>query len=329
MDHFSLYDRITQHGTLSEPKGVPDPYFALQGTVNWMRALALLVDDTGLDFGSARDFYTGTNSRKFTVHQENSVFEQVTLALHQLSALESMRSHDRRADVARVGAVAWYYGIYYAASAMVAAQDGSLQENHTKTAVCWDKLLASRDLVMEPFSLRVSTLVERDAKCELEALKSGQEYRLIHAPLTTEQAHDACCAYLSGSVRWWGWKIGETIKQSREFKDLGVSNFRKKIAGELRDKTLAKKSVSFLHQASRYRGKANYREALFLAYGKDVETHLTDYIDDMTTVLEAFVAMAGAFCSRRLPQPIWDEFVHDLETHRSFTVSPNSIWSCA
>ena len=41
MGHFSLYDRITQHGTLSEPTGVPDPYFALQGTVNCLDMLGL------------------------------------------------------------------------------------------------------------------------------------------------------------------------------------------------------------------------------------------------------------------------------------------------
>src|SRR5258708_4136329 len=45
-----LYDRITERrpqttGTLAEPNGAPEPRFALQGTVYWMRALAILVAD--------------------------------------------------------------------------------------------------------------------------------------------------------------------------------------------------------------------------------------------------------------------------------------------
>ena len=86
MGHFSLYDQITEHGTLSEPKGVSNPHFALLGTIHWMRGLALLVDDKGLDFGSAWKLYSSIRKREFTVHEENSVFEQLILALHQLSA---------------------------------------------------------------------------------------------------------------------------------------------------------------------------------------------------------------------------------------------------
>ena len=36
-------------------------------------------------------------------------------------------------DLARVGIVTWYYGIYGAASAMIAAADGSFPETHAAT----------------------------------------------------------------------------------------------------------------------------------------------------------------------------------------------------
>lgn len=49
----ALYTRIVDTGTLSEPKGAPDPLFALPSTVNWMRALALLVQDQAVSFNSA------------------------------------------------------------------------------------------------------------------------------------------------------------------------------------------------------------------------------------------------------------------------------------
>ena len=87
------------------------------------------------------------------------------------------------------------------------------------------------------------------------------------------------------------------------------------------------KSVCFLHQAFRYRGKANYREALFLGHGRYVDTLLVEYIDDLADVLRAFVGMAGAFASKRLGTALWEAFLEDLETHRAFQLSPKAVWS--
>ena len=42
---------------------------------------------------------------------ENTVFEQLFLGLHHLSALEKIKGIRPGADVARIGVLAWYYGI--------------------------------------------------------------------------------------------------------------------------------------------------------------------------------------------------------------------------
>jgi len=327
MSNFSLYQRITTQGTLSEPTGVPEPHFALPSTVNWMRALAILVADKDINFRSASSFYSIVQKRAFTQQEENTVFEQLLFAIHQLSALEALRSVACKSDVARVGIVGWYYGIYAAASAMVAAQDGSIQDDHTGTANAWDRQFAATGKIMLPFSMRVSTLVEAGYKTEIAILKAENSYGLKIKPTNSTEAHGACCEYLSGNAKWWKWKAEESIRASRDFKDLAVDDFRKKVARELRDRRLSGKSVSFLHQAFRYRGKANYRDAVFLGYGHNVEALLTEYLDDLTTVLTAFISMSGAFTCKRLGQRLWNEFLDDIEAHRSFHISPKSVWS--
>ena len=79
-----------------------------------------------------------------------------------------------------------------------------------------------------------------------------------------------------------------------------MDSFRSKPARALRNEWLGRRSVGFLDQAIRYRGKANYREALFLGYGLHTEAILTDFVDDMYAVLKAFLTMAGAFSRRKL-----------------------------
>ena len=322
-----LYKRIVEGGTVTEPDGVPDPQFALPSTINWMRALALQIAHARLSFTSSQGFYIATSRRQFTPLEENTILEQMFFSLHQLAALEAFRLVPRRADVARMGIVTWYYGIYYAASAMVAAQDASVQDDHAGTANSWDRQFAERGILLAPFNLRVSTLVEKDTKTELAVLRAGNSFDLRVEARNPVDAHGACCAYLSGSANWYRWRVTEDLRQSKDFKALNVVDFRTKAARQLRDARLGRRSVSFLHQAIRYRGKANYREALFLGYGNSTETLLAGYIDDLAIVLTGFVSMAGAFASRRLGKTLWNEFVTDVESKRAFSLSPSKVWA--
>jgi hypothetical protein len=75
------------------------------------------------------------------------------------------------------------------------------------------------------------------------------------------------------------------------------------------------------------RGKANYREALFLAYGSGTETLLSGYVEDMHAVLKAFLAMAGAFARRKLGKDLWSEFVADVDAKKAFTTRAGEIWT--
>ena len=324
----SLYKRLTEIGTLSEPKGVPKPHFALHSTINWMRALALLVDEEDINPTTAMNFYSSKVSPRRAIEQQvNTTMEQLLFSLHQCSALHALQTLPSKADAARVGNIAWYYGIYEAASAMVTAQSGSLQDSHTKTANTWDHQIVQRGFIMPPFDARITTLVKKDTERELATLLTVPEFNLAsNPPETKDEAQGAFHAYLSGSAKWWQWRIQEDVMKTKDFRNLGVINFKKKVAQQLLNKGLSKRSMGFLHQAIRYRGKANYRDVLYLGYSKSTETKLTGYIDDLSKVLDAFVTCAGVFCSCRLGNSVWNEFIDDVEENRAFSTSPHKLW---
>ncbi len=81
-----LYKRIIEGGTINEPEGKPDPQFALPSTVNWMRALVVLIEDKGVNFNAATQFYQQQGKRSMDALVENTVLEQLFLGLHHLSA---------------------------------------------------------------------------------------------------------------------------------------------------------------------------------------------------------------------------------------------------
>ena len=70
-----LYNRIVKQGTIEERDGKPDPQFALPSTVNWMRALRILIEDQGIDFGTADSFYSTQGKRSMGALEENTVLE--------------------------------------------------------------------------------------------------------------------------------------------------------------------------------------------------------------------------------------------------------------
>jgi hypothetical protein len=327
VDDFALYARMQHYGTLSEqPRDVPDAIFALPSTINWMRALSIIVQETKLDFGSAHQKYASVQHRDLDDRAINTVCEQLLLSLHNLSSLRAIASVGNKADVARIGIMAWYYGIYSAASAMIAAGDGSFQDDHSSTARQWDRQFAETGRAIAPFGDRLSSLLTKTIDREMAAIKARGKHSLTITPNGLEQAWGCHAEYLNGTAKWEQANIEERIRASKEFKALGVENFRTAAARSQRDSAFEKRGIAFLHEASRYRGKANYRDALYLAYGRNVPRQLDNFITDLAIVLTAFSSMAAAFVSRRIGRHIWGRFIADIENNRSISISPRAMW---
>jgi hypothetical protein len=323
----SLYARMQIHGTLTEtPRDVPDARFALPSTIHWMRALAILAADQKLDFASARAFYAKVQARGLPERELNTVCEQLLFVLNQIAALQTLATATNEADVARTAIVAWYYGVYSAASAMTAAMDGSFQDNHTETATKWQERFPAKNLAMHPFADCLSSILPSAADADLAPVKARGQHHLVNTPANAREAWGCCAEYLSGTANWERWNVEERVRETPAFKALAVTDFRKQAARNLRDAAYARRGIAFLHQASRYRGKANYRDAIFLAYGSSVPTQLSGFIDDLLTVLNAFAAMAGAYCSLRVGKAAWIDFVDDLDRKKAISVSPKDVW---
>jgi hypothetical protein len=227
----SLYARMQIHGTLTEtPRDVPDARFALPSTIHWMRALAILAADQKLDFASARAFYAKVQARGLPERELNTVCEQLLFVLNQIAALQTLATATNKADVARTAIVAWYYGVYSAASAMTAAMDGSFQDNHTDTARKWQERFPAKNLAMHPFADCLSSILPSAADAELAPVKARGQHHLVNTPANAQEAWGCCAEYLSGTANWERWNVEERVRETPAFKALAVTDFRKQAA---------------------------------------------------------------------------------------------------
>jgi hypothetical protein len=190
-----ILNRLFQQGDQSKPQ------FAFQGTVSWMRSLSILVNINLFTDEKLKKHYSSIQRRKTNQQADNLVLENVLMAFHNLSALDSMNRYvDKRSDIVRAAVIAWYYSIYCISSAMVAAASGANPETHTKTAKIWQKDIVDNQLVIKPFALSLKTLIKKNVETEIKHLKKGNTYDINMSIRTEEEAWGGVFSYLSGTA---------------------------------------------------------------------------------------------------------------------------------
>lgn len=102
-----LLDRLFETG--DQPK----PRFAFQGTVNWMRALAEVVDSGVCDKVNLKNLYQKVQRRNVNPEADNWVFENMHMAYNNLAALNTMGTEAiDKYDICSSAIVSWYYAVY-------------------------------------------------------------------------------------------------------------------------------------------------------------------------------------------------------------------------
>ncbi len=299
---------------LIHDKDQPNPQFAFQGTVNWARALAKIIDSDEVNDERLIDLYREVSLRKVNEEADTYTFNFLLMAYHNLSSLNSLHQNfNSHYDTCRLAIIAWYYTTYFSASAMVSACDGSTQQTHMETAKHWQRILVEKNLIAYPFDLHLSNLTSKNVEKQLEENRSGNEYTLNDEIISTEVAHGALISYLKGTYNYRKWQVENRIRESKEFKQLNVQDFRTKNAQLIRDKALEKEGVNYLMQAFRYRGKANYRDSIFLSYGPDKSEQIKQLIEDLLKISERFLRMSVLYCSKRVEKGTWESFITDME----------------
>ncbi len=310
-----LYERLANESTNWHPD------FAFRNSVRWAVALARLCEHGQFEDGALRAFYEHTRRRAVNRVADNLTFESLLMAAHNLASLSATKNGDHtQIDQARSGTITWYYGIYYAASAMLAASDGSNQKDHAGTARAWGRQIVTQTYVVAPFNYATSTLVKSEYEDEIARMRAGNRYSLNDPPNDDESALGGCISYLEGTASRDREIIEDRIRSSRDFANLGYRDFRTKAARGFRDQQLAGRQTNFLNQAIRYRGKANYRDSIYLSYGQDRQGQIEQMIDGLEVTLRCFLRMACRFAERRVERGTWTLLCDDLQNHCIFSL---------
>lgn len=286
------------------------PIFAQQSTVNWMRALRYEIDgehgESAEDqFAACRVFLRNDPKTRNSLPLAD-VFEPLfrgvtnTMALIRLCLAEVAVPWIRATAI-----VTWYYATYACARAMFAAFGQPVHDQHMTAANAYVSVLRNR--VPHPLNMVAAHLRNEDYGVQLPTYPNANPASLIeNFRESRDVARGMLLQYLSGTATWYVDRTKEQILRENRFQD-----FRTKAARDERNRRLVKQ-IGFLHCAFRYRGKANYRDAIYLAYGQREPDSVDRFIEDMATVARFLVVFSLAFVERHVGKAEVEIFVSDL-----------------
>lgn len=295
----------------------PKPRFAFQGTVNWMRGLAILSEGK-FSHVSLRRFYQTVQRRQPNEEADVQACEFLTMSMHNVSAIESMSEIENPYQIIRSAIVAWYYATYYASKAMLAASSGTDPQTHASAGRIWQSEIVDAGLVKSPFDLSISDITPLHVQDVIGNLRNGNRHDLNLEPNTREMAFGAICSYLKGTAAYEQWRLEEQVRASSAYRQGGYNSFRTNAAKALRDARLQPAHVNYLVQAFRYRGKANYRDAIYLSYGSNETERLVQLVSDLGLVGGAFSLMAAHYVARRVVRNDWVNYIADITEYAQF-----------
>ena len=311
----------------------PEARFPRESAWNWMAALDWEVrathGDTAREQTASCDRHFASEPLLPSVRKSNGkptaallarVFEPLYGAAVFSTAL--MDAAIARTPVTAIGPwhgpgliINWYYANYNALRAMLTASTGVRpRDTH---AGAGDALSgAFRERLPHPFDMVAEWERGEHFSPKLPSMPSAIYRPGPHLIETFKgsrsQAQQMLLSYLTGTSGYYVEKIRKNLLESGDFKTRGLTTFRKREAQTLRDAVLQKKAYNFLHLAYRYRGKANYRDFGYLAYGAGARGDVRPFVLRLANTARFLHTAAVAYVGRRLGQSVAVEYTADL-----------------
>lgn len=305
-----LYEHVVQDNDSRAP------HWALQSTLNWIKALNY---EIAAEHGqSTIDQYVSCQK----IFRQNCKSKGVNLSIakvfeplfHSLTFCNSLISINRTCHnlpwVFPSAVVSWYYCYYNAMRAILCANNQEASENHSSVIKSLNS--GMRKHLPYPLNMVAKHVKDETYTVELPSYPEIQNYDLVK-PFVEDRdiARAMLVKYLSGTASYETERTKENILKNKKtvFKD-----FRTKEAREQRNSQL-QKEINFLHCAFRYRGKANYRDAIYITYGRKEPLLKGTFTKDLASTAKFAFLCALAYAEYQLGKNRVKFFLNDLHAN--------------
>jgi hypothetical protein len=197
--------------------------------------------------------------------------------------------------------VQWFYAVENASKSMLGSWDSREPDTHRKIIDGFEEI---RETLPHPFNMVANRVQGEQYSPLLPSYPSATIYGLDHSfRQDRASVQGMLLQYLKGTADFRTDQIKIRVKREG-----GFANFNSRDAREARDRALPAR-VNLLECAYRYRGKAHYRDALYLVYGADQGSIDSSFIPALSVVAKFSAICALALAKHRSNGQIVAEFL--------------------
>lgn len=277
--------------------------FVFQNIAWWYRSLRLLLKDPC----EINKFYKESSNishvTKSCQDRERNVLHKLELAHEYFQVLKLLSSNPEEArKCARMAIVSSYYCIYFLSQAMICAVDRSEQYSHMGVAKSfYNHIAKKKGHIVEPFSFTTSSFIESIYQQDIKQLNVNAFNNC--KPNTVEEAYSCCIAFLRTTADFYRKEKEKKIK-----KDKGILSFRPKEKQLVRNIELQKLGgCCFLHQAYRFRCKANYKDIHVKYYEHNCV--INEMLNDLVAISNNYFHATLCFCIKKFDSNRFQESI--------------------
>lgn len=295
------------------------PREALQSTINWMRSLAF---EISAEHGSSpqdqydsclKTFKMNTQGNGVS-HGDGVVFECLYLSLTNCLSVTSISSMEEIATnkpwLISGMIVSWYYSYYTAMRAILAASNISAPETHGGVIKSINNN-GVLDKLPHPLNMRATWVRNEEYTISFPNFTNAKRSNLTGSFLETREcAQQMLLGYLSGTKTR---EVG--IIKGRLQKDKKLNNFRTNEAKAHRDSKLKGSQFNFMNCAFRYRGKANYRDGIYISYGNRDIANGNEFLEALSFTSRFAFVCSLAFVTHRIGEQKTKAFIDDISNN--------------
>lgn len=290
----------------------PNPIFALQSALNWIQSLSFEISnshgDTPFDQYSsilaqvrANGVNPLQNANRLDIGETfGSLYRGITFTM----SLDTLVKSEPKAWTYPAAIVQWYYAVYNSLRAINIAQTLELTDTHAGLSKSMNNV---SQFLPHPFNMLAEWQNGKNYLCTLPTTAHTAVYDLTRTfEADVQKSRGMIVQYLKGTTVFELNKIKERLKEKH-----GIQNFRSSSNRALRDQAAPRK-INFLHCAFRYRGKANYRDAIFLSYGAADARFDGRFVTALYNIARFANLTAFGFLRVSVPGDHWQLFMADL-----------------
>ncbi len=309
-----LYNQIVSEESDREPR------LALLSTINWAKALAFEIEqEHGAtpqeQYQSCLQFHRSTTQGNGTTLGNAAVFEPLFSSLNNTLTLVTLSHESSKLDarpwIIPGLIVCWYYAVYTSIRAILAANNIGAPDTHTGVIKTLNNSFRNRlphPLNMQAKWLRNEEFSKELPSCLNQQLKGRQ--LISNFDGTRKCAQEMLIGYLSGTIDREAGIIKERLKSKHK-----LDSFRTKAAKQVRDDAFKQLEANFMSCAFRYRGKANYRDAIYISYGARELVERNELVGSLTNSARFAFLNALAFITYRVGPETTKKFILDVTTN--------------